>query len=39
VFWKCRLDNTLYPVTMFNLSSVSIKMLFRHKSVLAKSDR
>ena len=31
VFWKCRLDNNLYPVRMFNLSSVSIKMMFRKK--------
>ena len=31
VFWKCRLDNQLYPVRMFNLSSVSIKMMFRKK--------
>jgi hypothetical protein len=33
VFWKNRLNNQLYPVSMFNLSSVSIKMLFRHKRV------
>ena len=32
VFWKARLDNNLYPVRMFNLSSVSIKMMFRKKS-------
>jgi hypothetical protein len=31
VFWKCRLDNNLYPVRMFNLSSVSLKMMFRKK--------
>jgi hypothetical protein len=31
VFWKSRLDGQLYPVNMFNLSSVSIKMLFRKK--------
>ena len=31
VYWKNRLDNQLYPVTMFNLSSVSIKVMFRHK--------
>jgi hypothetical protein len=31
VFWKNRLDNQLYPVTMFNLSSVSIKVMFKHK--------
>lgn len=33
VFWKNRLNNELYPVQMYNLSSVSIKMLFRHKRV------
>jgi hypothetical protein len=31
VFWKCRLDNQLYPLKMFNLSSVSIKLLFRRR--------
>jgi len=31
VFWKNRLDNQLYPVNMFNLSSVSIKVMFKHK--------
>jgi hypothetical protein len=31
VFWKNRLDNQLYPMTMFNLSSVSIKIMFRRK--------
>jgi hypothetical protein len=34
VYWKCRLDNNLYPITMFNLSSVSIKCMFRHKDAL-----
>jgi hypothetical protein len=33
VYWKNRLDNQLYPVTMFNLSSVSIKIMFRRKIV------
>jgi len=32
VYWKNRLNNELYPITMFNLSSVSIKMMFRKKS-------
>ena len=32
VFWKARLDGNLYPIRMFNLSSVSIKMMFRKKS-------
>jgi hypothetical protein len=29
VFWKNRLDGQLYPLQMYNLSSVSIKALFR----------
>jgi hypothetical protein len=33
VYWKNRLDNQLVPLTMYNLSSVSLKMLFRHKRV------
>jgi hypothetical protein len=32
VYFKNRLDGELYPITMFNLSSVSIKMMFRKKS-------
>lgn len=39
VFWRNRLDNQLYPVSMFNLSSVSIKLMFRKKVFLSKSDR
>ena len=31
VFWRHRLTNNLYPITMFNLSSVSIKLMFRNK--------
>jgi hypothetical protein len=31
VFWKNRLDNQLYPINMFNLSTVSIKVMFKHK--------
>jgi hypothetical protein len=31
VFYKNRINNILYPITMFNLSSVSIKMMFRKK--------
>jgi hypothetical protein len=34
VFWKHRLNNQLYPITMFNLSSVDFKMMFRHKRVM-----
>jgi hypothetical protein len=39
VFWRNRLDNQLYPVSMFNLSSVSIKIMFRKKSFALKSER
>ena len=31
VFWKNRLDGNLYPINMYNLSSVSVKCLFRKK--------
>jgi hypothetical protein len=31
VWWKNRLDGRLYPLQMFNLSSVSIKIMFRKK--------
>lgn len=31
VFWKNRLDGNLYPVQMFNGSSVSVKMMFRRR--------
>jgi len=33
VFWKNRLDNGLYPIQMFNLSSVSFKLMFRKKQM------
>jgi hypothetical protein len=33
VFWKWRLNNQLYPINMFNLSSVSLKMMFRKKGI------
>lgn len=33
VFWKFRLNNQLYPINMFNLSSVSLKMMFRKKGI------
>lgn len=33
VFWKNRLDGQLYPIYMYNLSSVSLKLMFRAKSV------
>jgi hypothetical protein len=32
VYWKSRLDNKLYPIQMFKLTTVSIKCMFRHKN-------
>jgi len=34
VWWKNRLDNELYPITMFNGSSVSLKIMFQHRDAL-----
>ena len=42
LFWKNRLNNQLYPISMYNLSSVSFKMMFRKKNALmgmAKGER
>jgi hypothetical protein len=36
VFWKNRLDNLLYPIRMYNMSSVGIKVLFKKKGVEGK---
>lgn len=33
VFWKSRLDGQLYPIQMFNCSSVSIKILFQRRGL------
>lgn len=33
VYWKNRLDGSLYPVNMFNSSSVTVKILFRRRGV------
>ena len=33
VFWKNRLNGQLYPLQMYNSSSVSIKMLFRRRGI------
>ena len=38
VFWKFRLNGQLYPINMFNLSSVSIKMMFRKKHISEKKS-
>ena len=37
VWWRGRLDNVLYPVSMYNLSSVSIKLMFRKRNALSLS--
>jgi hypothetical protein len=39
VFWRNRLNNQLYPLAMYNLSSVSIKIMFRKKADLNKALR
>lgn len=31
VYWKSRLDGNLYPIDLFNLSNVSVKILFRRR--------
>jgi hypothetical protein len=33
VFWKNRLDSQLYPLNMYNLSTVSLKLMFRKKGL------
>jgi hypothetical protein len=33
VFWKNRLDGKLYQITMYNSSSVSLKIMFRRRGV------
>ena len=33
VYWKNRLDGQLYPVQMFNSSSVSLKIMFRRRGI------
>lgn len=33
VFWRNRLDGNLYPVQMFNCSSVSVKVMFRRRGI------
>ena len=33
VYYKNRLDGKLYPLTMYNLSSVSIKIMFRRRGI------
>jgi len=34
VFFKNRLDGNLYPINMYNLSTVSVKCLFRKKGIV-----
>jgi hypothetical protein len=31
VYWKCRMNNELYPISIPNSGSVSFKMMFRHR--------
>ena len=38
VFWKARLTGQVYPIQMFNLSSVNIKVMFRKKGVALLKD-
>jgi len=38
VYWKNRLDNSLNPIYMFNLSSVSLKVMFRKKTSPRKTE-
>jgi hypothetical protein len=33
VFWRNRLDGNLYPVQMYNCSSVSVKVMFRRRGI------
>lgn len=33
VWWRCRLDNNLYPLRLVNNSSVSLKLMFRRKQL------
>lgn len=33
VFWRNRLDGSLFPVQMFNSSSVSVKVMFRRRGI------
>lgn len=37
VFWKSKIDNNLYPIFMYNNSSVSLKMMFRNKRIKSKT--
>ena len=39
VFWRNRLDNQLYPVSLYNLGSVSVKLMFRKDYMLTKSEK
>lgn len=38
VYWKNRLDGQLYPISMFNCSSVSCKFMFRRIGATSKMD-
>jgi len=32
IFWKSRLDGNLYPIELFNLSNISLKIMFRRRN-------
>lgn len=36
VFWKCRLNNELYPVSIPNGGTVHLKLMFRHREISGK---
>ena len=37
IFWRSRLDNSLYPVPLYNQSNVSLKFMFRKKTAHSQS--
>jgi hypothetical protein len=37
IYWRSRLDNSLYPVPLYNQSNVSLKFMFRKKSAHSQS--
>lgn len=39
VYWKCRLNNQIYPIQMYNLSTVSFKMMFKKKGLHGRAER
>jgi hypothetical protein len=37
IYWRSRLDNSLYPVPLYNQSNVSLKFMFRKKTAHSQS--